>query len=329
MVEVTASMNAPAQNTAQAGNTMAPSAVDPTKASSRSPVNAPFQIAMMQDRDRWLKMLVYSKHGGGKTELLGSAVDVPQMRDVIMVDAESGDLTLNDSERIQNPELIHHIHINTFKQVAYVQEFLTAYCKARDNPDKVAGTASMKKLYSQVSGIPIEEITNPPVYRTVIVDSLSEVEAYCTYQVLNIDEDKVLKEDGGMDVAGWPEFRKNFEMMKLLVRAFRDLPMHVLFACAEGYTKDENSRFHYAPLMTGKLASQVQGFVDVVGRIVVSQAPNESGVYPRRIYIQPNTDGMRFDAKNRRSSYKKAFFDDPVMADVLKDLGLWKPELNK
>jgi hypothetical protein len=327
MAEASATMPPPQNPAPSAGNTTAPAGVDPSKTAGQRAVSAPFQISMMQDRDRWLKMLVYGGHGRGKTELLGSAVDCLQMRDVLMLDAESGDLTLNDSERIHNPDLIHHIKVENFKQVAYVQEFLRAYCTARDNPNKAAGLATMKKLYAQVTGI---ETDNPPIYRTIIVDSLSEIEAYCQYQVLNVDEDKVLKDDGGMDVSGWPEFRKVFEMMKLLVRSFRDLPMHVLFACAEGYTKDEVNRHHYAPLMTGKLATQVQGFVDVVGRIMVGEVTADSnGEAPRRVYIQPISGSQRFDAKNRRSSFKPAYFDNPNMTTIMKDLGLYKEELNK
>lgn len=302
---------------------VAASPPDPTKQTGSAKVTAPFTISTVQNRDRWFKGLFYSKHGAGKTELAGSAVDCEPMRDVIMIDAESGDMTLFDSERIAHPELIHHIQVTDFMTVAKIQEFLKAYCGARDRGD----VAAMRRLYKQVTVSPDnpEGITaeNPPQYRTVIVDSLSEVEAYCTYQILKIDVDNIPKEMAGdIDVAGWPEFRKNNEMVKLLVRAFRDLPMHVIFCCAESYTQDEQKRHHYSPALTGKLGAQVQGFVDMVGRVVVGEADASTGIAARRVYIQPVSGGSKFDAKNRRSVYTKPFFENPTMDSIMKDIGL-------
>lgn len=318
MVEVAGTMPPP-QKVQSAQATQQPSAGDPTKGAASRTVTAPFQISTMQTRDRWLKMLVYGGHGKGKTALLGSAVDIPMMRDVLMVDAESGDTTIWESDRIKNPELIHHIQATNFKQVAFVQEFLKAYCAARDRND----VAVMRKLYAQVTGV---ELENPPRFRTVIVDSITEIEAYCQYQILNIDEDKILKDDGDDIISGWPEFRKNFEMVKLLIRAFRDLPMHVLFSAAEGYSQDESKKYHYAPQLTGKLSVQSQGFFDIVGWVRRGSADAETGVAPTRVFVQPIEGGPRFDAKNRWAAYKKAWFDDPTMETIMRGIGLYRDE---
>lgn len=292
---------------------------DPSKATNAAKVNAPFQIRLFHEQAKYLKALIYGKHGAGKTELLATAVDVPEMNDVLFISAESGDLTLNSSPRIKNRDKIYMIRVTTFKQIAHIQQFLKAYCVARDAND----VAKMRSLYSQVTGYPVEQIPNPPIFRTVIIDSLSEVEVYCIYQLLSVTQD-VLKADD-MEVAGWPEFRKNNEMVKMLVRAFRDLPMHVLFAAAESYSQDEKKQYHYTPQLTGKLASQVQGFVDLVGWITVG-APTEGRVEaPRRVFVQPISGGPKFDAKNRLPAYQEAFFDNPSMADIVYKTGLLNP----
>ncbi len=315
MVEAVGTAVPGAPKPAQNASATAPS--DPSKTAGAARVNAPFQITGMQDRDRYFKGLFYGKHGAGKTELAASAVDVPAMNDVLMIDAESGDQTIADSVRIKNPEKIHHIRVTNFKQVAFVQEFLKAYCSARDRGDK----ATMSKLYAQVTGI---QTDNPPVYRTVIIDSLTEVEVYCTYQILKINPEAKLSEELGDDIetAGWPEFRKNNEMVKLLVRAFRDLPMHVLFVCAEGWTQDEMKRHHYSPQLTGKLSSQIQGFVDMVGWLTVGSATPDQPEAPRRMWVQPVSGGPKFDAKNRRSVFRQPFMDNPSMTTLFRDIGL-------
>lgn len=311
MVELTGTAVPGADKPAPQTNT-----ADPSKTAGSAKVNAPFRISTMQDRDRYFKAIFYGRHGAGKTELAASAVDVPVMGDVLMIDAESGDQTIHDSVRIKNSDKIHHIRVTNFKQVAYVQEFLKAYTSARDRGDK----AAMKKLYAQVTGV---ETDNPPVYRTVIVDSLTEVEVYCTYQILKINPEGGANDIGDdIDTAGWPEFRKNNEMVKLLVRAFRDLPMHVLFVCAENYTQDEQKRHHYTPALTGKLASQVQGFVDMVGWLTVGAASPDNPEAPRRMWVQPVSGGPKFDAKNRRSVFRQPFFDNPTLFSIFKGIGL-------
>lgn len=292
---------------------------DPSKsATTNTIINAPFQIHLDHVRQRYLKLLVYGKHGAGKTELASTAVDVEGMRDVLVIDAEKGDATVEDSPRIKNPERLHNIPVTSFKQVAFVHDFLKAYCGARDRND----IAAMKKLFSQVTGIPVANITDEqlPRYRTVIIDSLTEVEVYCQYSILSIDSQKIITED--IDVAGWPEFRKNMEMVKLLVRAFRDLPMNVIFVCSESWTQDEQKKFHYSPALTGKLSAAVQGFVDIVGWLTVGQATAEQIEAPRRLYVQPISGGPKFDAKNRRSGFREAFFENPSMATIMEKTGM-------
>ncbi len=72
--------------------------------------------------------------------------------------------------------------------------------------------------------------------------------------------------------------------------------------------------------MTGKLAAQIQGFVDIVG-FLKAAAPDDKGNSPRRLFVQPVD---RFDAKNRRAAFTGAFFEDPSMLSIMKAIGLEK-----
>lgn len=311
----------PNQN-AGAGFKVAPQANDPTKPTQhRVIVDAPFQIRPLGNRQAYLKLMVYGKHGAGKTSLAGSAVDCEPMRDVMMIDAESGDLALEDNPRIQHANLISHVPVTSFKQVAFVHQFLHAHCVARQQND----VTKMKALESKVTGVPANEIAEPKRYQTVIVDSLSEIDQYSLYALQGLDQSQLLSDPDSIDVARFEEFRKNNEMVKMLCRAFRDLPMHVIFVCSSTYNQDERKQFHYAPYLTGKLATQVQGMMDIVGYIVAASQPDEHGVQHRRMFIQPGeVGGAKFDAKNRRAIYKPAYFDDPVMDTVMRQTGMLK-----
>lgn len=291
---------------------------DPSKSvGSKQVTTAPFRITGKPTISaRYIKMMVYGAPGSGKTTLMASAVDVPHMQDVLFIDAEKGEMTIDDNDRIMNAGEIDRIRITDFSMVAQVQEYLKAHCHYRDAGD----IESLRKLEARAKGIDPSEIETPKQYRTAIVDSLSEINEFCMYQLLSLSTDMKL-DVNTMDVAEWPEFRKNNQMMQLLVRAYRDLPMNILFTCSIQYTQDETKRKFFAPNITGKLAGQVQGFMDIVGYIQTGKVPEGKDEAPRRVYIQPVGN---FDAKNRRSSYKKAYFENPTMSTVMSDLGLNK-----
>ena len=161
-------------------------------------------------------------------------------------------------------------------------------------------------------------------HKRVIIDSLSEVEAFNLAKILNLD---ALGLDAGddMEVAGFPQFRKNNHIIQRFVRQFRDLPMHCLMTCAQSYTQDERKAYHYAPKLTGQLTGIVQGFFDIVGWLVPNSAAvdEKTGVARRFLFVQPQT-APKADAKCRLASYKQAFFDNPTMTDIMVKTGYIK-----
>lgn len=315
---------------ADVATTVKPAVADPTKgATVKQLTPAPFTIRPLKSDHRYIKFVVYGPFGVGKTSLAGSAIDVPGMDDVIMVNAESGTLSIEDAEHIKNRDYIDQVPCTDFKTVALVQEFLKAHCNARDKND----IKTMKLLQSRTFGVPVEVISEDAEddvftvdedgqrvyevmrlrrFRTVIVDSLTEIDTYSMYQLLGIKTDMKLDED--MDVAQFAEFRKNNQMMQLLVRAYRDLPMNVILVCSTQYNQDELKQFHWVPSLTGKLANQVQGFVDVVGYLVNGKPKEGSNDIPRRLFIQPIG---KFDAKCRIASFKQPYIDDPTMSKLM------------
>jgi hypothetical protein len=217
--------------------------------------------------------------------------------------------------------------VTTFQQVARVHEFLTAHCVARDRNDEKKLRELQCKIFFKPDGSAYkpDELEHVYRFRTAIVDSLTEVDQYSLYKLRGLDQSQLLDDAGDIDALEWKGYGKNNEMVKMLCRAFRDLPMHVLFACAVGYVQDERKQFHYSPAMTGKLATQVQGMVDLVGFLAVSAAPDESGALPRRLFIQPGEiAGAKFDAKNRRAVYTQPYFDNPTMDDIMRQTGMLK-----
>lgn len=281
----------------------------------------PFTLgAPKTEVSKWLKMLVYARPGGGKTTLLGSAVDIPQMRDVLYIDCEKGNLVISDNSRIKNPDLLlrNRIPVNDFKTVAMVHDFLKGHCLHRDNND----ITKLKEQEAWLRGCDPSDIEEPSRFRTVLIDSMTEVDIYCTYGLLGLSQDKVLHGSAdSIDVAKWDEFRKNNQSMQMLCRAFRDLPIHVLASAHEAYSEDEQRKKSYMPMLTGQLRRQVPGFFDIVGWLTFQR---EGDKITRRMMVQPTGP---WEAKNRRSIYKDDHFKDPLMIDIMKGCKLLPDEL--
>lgn len=303
--------------------------IDPTKTAGAKVVASPFKIKPLKTDHRYIKVVIYGPFGSGKTSLAASSVDVEGMEDVLMVNAESGTLSVEDAPYINNRYYIDRIDCTDFKTVALVQEFLVAHCKARDDGD----IARLKALQARTFGYPADiidtdcdddefdadgAITKARLrkYRTVIVDSLTEIDTYSMYQLLNIQTD--MKLDKEMEVAEWAEYRKNNQMMQLLVRAYRDLPMNVILVCSAQFNQDEMKRMYWVPSLTGKLAAQVQGFVDIVGYLAVG-TPKEDPktkeiMIPRRLWVQPVG---QWAAKSRIASFKDPGIDQPTFGKIM------------
>ncbi len=269
-----------------------------------------FRIETAQRRERYLKLLIYGNYGVGKTTLACSALGVPSMNNVLMINAEAGDLSVEDEENLDV------VTITDFRSLGRINEFLKQHCKARDSGDN----AKLRTMEAHLRECDEKDIKEPREYRTIIIDSLTELEAYCFEQLLGITDTTRLDEE--TQSAEWGEYKKNNTMILRVVRAFRDLPMHVIFTCAEKYTQDETKKFKYTPDMTGKLAKKIQGFMDMVGYYAQGK---DGDTVTRKLFVMPSALG-KYDAKHRYQSFNKDHFTDPTIGSILKEVGLLKKD---
>ena len=275
----------------------------------------PFKLQNAEDRrvERYLKLLIYGNYGVGKTHLASTANEVESMGDVLMVNAEAGDLTLENNPEFES---ITTVPVRNFTVFNHLYEFLMLHCKARNENN----VEKLIELESFLSGCEPEDIKEPKRFRTLIVDTLSEVETYCMNQILGITDSTKINEE--VSSPEWADYGKNLNMMMRLCRSLRDLDMHVIFTCAEKYNQDETKRMKYVPSLTGKLAKQIQGFMDMVGYYVSGQ---EGDKVIRKLYVVPSAQG-KYDAKHRYSLFKGDSFLNPTIGSILKEVGLLQPE---
>lgn len=292
------------------------------------PLRAPsFEIMSNVNAIRWLKALIYGEYGSGKTHLTGTAAAVPQMRDVLLISAEAGDLTLYDPDSPFNFNLIDIVNVQDFKTAGRVHDFLKLHCSVRDAA--AAGNQEAINNLRLLQERMLPNVIDPErlrLYRTTIIDSLYEIESFCMYQLLGVTSETIIDEE--INKGGWDEIGQQRIMIHRLIRGFRNLPMNILFTCPRMFRKPaQESREVYMPAMTGKLSSEVQGFVDIVGHLVTGDSKEEEAgegeipnvSIPRRLYIQP---GTRHRAKSRFTRYKKPYFDNPTIPQIVEAVGL-------
>jgi hypothetical protein len=180
--------------------------------------------------DVFINALIYGDPGG-KTRFAGSASLVPEMCPVLLLDFEGGTLSL--ATDMPDVELW---------------------------PDRESGErpdwAAMVKLYNWLYD------KNP--YKTIIVDSVTEVQKFCMGQVMREVVAKNSERDP--DVPSVREWGKSGEQLRRLVRGLRDLHCNTIYTALRNDEKDDNGKIIKTyPGLPGQLKGEVSGYVDLVG----------------------------------------------------------------
>lgn len=282
---------------------------------STAATNAPFSIVSgTKSAQSYLKILLYGKFGHGKTVLAAQAADIQRLRDVLFVNVEGGTHSIIGSGAVQHHEDIDFVpsegSITDYETFVAVHKMLLAYCQARDDKD----TTRISRMADKYGFDPKKR------YRTVIIDTLSELNMVSLARAFGEDDDLLSLTDSD-DTRR--DYGRNRQAMLKAIRAFRNLPMNVIMTCGADWDKNENDRDKrpkYYPRITGQLSQDVQGFFDVVGFLYSpgksgSEEDDESMKSPEsRLYLQP---GRFWDAKNRLAGRGIKFIDDPTMPKLI------------
>lgn len=297
----------------------------PTPTSGSVPAQAPqapFRIQPLGQvrKTRYLNLLVYGKFGVGKTTLVGSAVDVPFMRDVLMISAEGGEMSLEDNPRVANFLGVDIIQVRNFNQLNAVRDFLVAHCRFRDMKS-AEGDDQLWRLQEMLFGPEFGRNSGERLrkFESLLVDSLTEINDMCLAHLLGMHAGMNLTSEP--PAAEFKEYKQNYTKMNMFIRMMRDLPLHVLMTAGASFEQDEQKRWFWMPTMTGQLRSQIQGIYDIVAFLSPIGNVSEQAPSTRRLFVQPVG---QFDAKCRIASCTEAFFDNPTMAIIMSKTGRGK-----
>lgn len=228
------------------------------------------QIMDVQEVDPYVNLLIYGESGVGKTVLAGSSCLVPALDPVIFLNIEGGTLSL----RKRYPEV------------------RTVRCKTYADIVRVHGVLRSGK--------------HP--FKTVVVDSLTEAQKFSMAGIMRATTEK--DSDRDPDLPGIGEWGKNIEQLRKLVRAFRDLPMNTIFTALAMTEKDKKGNTTIKPQMSGKLSSEVAGFLDVVLYMYTKDVKGEG---THRVLSSAKTEEVV--AKDRTDNLPK-YMKNVTMADL-------------
>ena len=271
---------------------------------NQSSVDAPGESALIDlaeyvDASPWVgdyaafNMMVYGEPGEGKTPLLASVVDVPEMLPALLVDIDGGTLSARDKDdlpTIHLPQLASRLFKNS--KIARPSEWL-----------------ALETIYAWL-------LLGTHPYKTVMLDGGTDLMRFCELECIYFGAKRKMEEygkDHDPELAELADYRRIYERTKRTYVRFRDLmtkdgiKMNFVATAHEDRDKDT---LEFKPLFIGKSASIIMGVFDILARMT----HNEAGVK----CLVPCLEG-RVRGRDRSNSLGR-LVEEPTMKKITMEI---------
>jgi energy-coupling factor transporter ATP-binding protein EcfA2 len=119
-------------------------------------------------------------------------------------------------------------------------------------------------------------------FKVIFVDSLTEINELAKDRILTVDRPGLKKDIGKVyeELLMLQDYQLLSTKLIGMIRAFRDLPYHIIFTCMEAQSKNEKTgEVFVTPSVNGKLAMNLGGYFDEVFRMKVKQIGDKMEYY--------------------------------------------------
>ncbi len=241
--------------------------------------------------------LIFGAPGCGKTWLCGTAVDVPELSPVLLIDNDGGSRTVRGKSQFQGISIWRVYEFEAYNQI-----------------------------YAKI-------LADPGQFKTVIIDNLGAL----YNMVMDMEMEEVCANDQSRepDVPSQREYMICRGIIRKLTKFFSDLGengINIIFTCHVEMDKSEMDKIKkIRPALAGKLAFEVPGNLPIVGYMTGETVRQTQALGTRRkevsaptivrkIIFQPHNN---VDAKDQ--SDKLGFeMIDPTMLKIAQAIGISK-----
>lgn len=248
----------------------------------------------LKSQDTPIKLLLYGDAGSGKTRLAGTAAEVADMREVLFMNFEGGDLTIRGRE-IRTTE-------NKLDTIEAFENELWALSNKR-------------KGYEDI--------------RTVVIDSATEIATMILEEVIERACGRDPKRDRDTPYQG--DYNTQLLIMRRLMRHARDLPMNVivtaharrLYARDDAKAQAMGSPISVKPEFPPRMEQSLAGYFDFIWYLDTAKVEVEGKTkLVRRLKVTPD-DVYRIKTRGERFADKiGGTILDPTMEKIYKILQL-------
>lgn len=231
----------------------------------------------------WMNDLFYGEPGAGKTHLFGTVEDDPEeFLPALLIDIDGGTDTIRNRHKI-------------------------------DVSKPIRSMESLQSLYKEIAA-------DPYYYKTIGLDNITELQKIDMNDVM-VEAKRTAQNPDNVDiyVPSQREWGKSGERMRIIIRAFRDLPCHTIALAHIEEREDKMTKINRLwPSMPGKLRHELAGFFSVVGYLSTYE---ENGEVYRQIQF---TKTKRVQAKDRFQALPSVLPNNPTLPQIwhlIKDSG--------
>lgn len=229
----------------------------------------------------WLNALFYGEPGAGKTYLFGTITEWPEeFLPALLVDIDGGTDTL-----------IHKTEIERSKPI-----------RSREQ---------LENLYNDISA---DCTRTGGYYKSICLDNVSELQKMDMNNVMQ-EAKRTANNPDNVDVfvPSQREWGKNGERMRMIIRAFRDLPCHTICMAHISEREDKATKVDRMwPGMPGQMRHEILGFFSVGGYISIYE---EGGEVKRQIQFKKT---RKVQARDRFQALPDVMMDNPTLPQIWK-----------